>query len=381
MSQLDDNLDDEEDLDELPSIPGVGRAVELTVQMKTAGMRLDHYLVLQFADFSRSIIQKAIEADSVTINEQPTKRSAKVKQGDRVRIWLPTPARSDPVPEDIPLDVLYEDEYLAVVNKPYDMVVHPARGNWTGTLVNALAFRFQHLSTLNGEYRPGIVHRLDRDTSGAILVAKEERTHRDLGMQFEMRTIFKEYVAITQGLLDRDSDYIEKRIAHHPHDRIKMIATDDEEQGKEACTYYEVQERFRGHTFVRCQPAHWANAPDSRSSGERWLPGAGGQDVQRPGRVSAVGPDAASRSGARRGINAAASASRSTAAADASAHAGGDRRGSTAAAGVRAHTGGATELGFEYESRKHEMTKARKKQPRRRHSLIFISCFLHFVFS
>ncbi len=253
MSQLDDLIDDEE-LDEIPAIPGVGRAVELTVQMKTAGMRLDHYLVLQFADFSRSIIQKAIEADSVTLNEQPTKRSAKVKQGDRVRIWLPTPARADPVPEDIPLHVLYEDEYLAVVNKPYDMVVHPARGNWSGTLVNALAFRFQHLSTLNGEYRPGIVHRLDRDTSGAILVAKEERTHRDLGMQFETRKIFKEYVAITQGVLDRDSDYIEKRIAHHPHDRIKMIATDDEECGKEACTYYEVEERFRGHTFVRCQP-------------------------------------------------------------------------------------------------------------------------------
>lgn len=253
MSQPDEFFDDDE-LDEIPPIPGVGRAVELTVQMKTVGMRLDHYLVLQFADFSRSIIQKAIEADSVTLNEQPTKRSAKVKQGDRVRIWLPTPARTDPVPEDIPLEILYEDEYLAVVNKPYDMVVHPARGNWSGTLVNALAFHFHHLSTLNGAYRPGIVHRLDRDTSGAILVAKEEKTHRDLGMQFETRKIFKEYIAITQGVLDRDSDYIEKRIAHHPHDRIKMIATDDEELGKEACTFYEVEERFRSHTFVRCQP-------------------------------------------------------------------------------------------------------------------------------
>jgi 23S rRNA pseudouridine1911/1915/1917 synthase len=254
MSEPDDLLDDDVELDEVSPIPGVGRAVELTVQMKTAGMRLDHYLVLQFPDFSRSIIQKAIESDTVTINDLPTKRSARVRQGDRIRIWLPTPARSDPIPEDIPLDILYEDEYLAVVNKPFDMVVHPARGNWSGTLVNALAFRFQHLSKLNGDYRPGIVHRLDRDTSGAILVAKEEKTHRDLGMQFETRKIFKEYIAITQGVLDRDSDYIEKRIAHHPHDRIKMIATDDEELGKEACTYYEVQERFRGYTFVRCQP-------------------------------------------------------------------------------------------------------------------------------
>ena len=255
MSQGDGLIDaDEDEVSELLPIPGIGRAVELMVQMKTAGMRIDQYLVMQFPDFSRSIIQKAIVADSVKINDQPIKRSTKVKQGDRVRIWLPEPERPDPAPENIPLDILFEDDYLAVVNKPYNMVVHPARGNWSGTLVNALAFRFPNLSTLNGAYRPGIVHRLDRDTSGVILVAKEEQTHRDMGMQFETRKIFKEYIAITQGVLDRDSDYIERRIGHHPHDRIKMIVTDDEEKGKEACTYYEVKERFRGYTFVRMQP-------------------------------------------------------------------------------------------------------------------------------
>jgi 23S rRNA pseudouridine1911/1915/1917 synthase len=253
MSQLEDLLEDEE-IEELLPIPGIGRAVERTVQLKTVGMRLDQYLVLQFPDFSRSVIQRAIEADSVTINEAPTKRSYKVRSGDRIRIWLPTPQRSDPVPENIPLHILYEDDYLAVVNKPYAMVVHPARGNWTGTLVNALAYHFQHLSTLNGEYRPGIVHRLDRDTSGVILVAKEEITHRELSMQFETRKVFKEYVAITAGVLDRDSDYIEKRIGHHPHDRIKMMVTDDPDRGKDACTFYEVKERFRGHSFVRVQP-------------------------------------------------------------------------------------------------------------------------------
>src|ERR1022692_3962391 len=215
----------------------------MTVQIKTAGMMIDQYLVLQFPDFSRSIIQKAIEADSVKINDHPVKRSTKVKQGDRVCIWLPEPERPDAAPENIPLQILHEDEYLAVVNKPYNMVVHPARGNWTGTLVNALAFHFKDLSMLNGAYRPGIVHRLDRDTSGVILVAKEEQTHRDLGMQFETRKIFKEYIAITQGVLDRDSDYIERRIGHHPHDRIKMVVTDHEVKGKEACTYYEVKER------------------------------------------------------------------------------------------------------------------------------------------
>ena len=253
MSQPDDLVDDDE-VEELLPVPGIGRAVELTVQMKTAGMRLDQYLVMQFPDFSRSVLQRAIESDTVSINDHPVKRSTKVKQGDRVRVWLPVPDRPEPVPENIPLDVLYEDDYLAVVNKPYNMVVHPARGNWAGTLVNALAFRFQHLSTLNGDYRPGIVHRLDRDTSGVILVAKEEKAHRELGMQFESRKIFKEYVAITHGVLDRDSDYIERHIGHHPHDRIKMIVTDDEEKGKDACTYYEVQERFKGYTFVRCQP-------------------------------------------------------------------------------------------------------------------------------
>ncbi len=251
---MSDDLFDEEEIDEILPVPGVGRAIELTVQLKTTGMRLDHYLVLQFPDFSRSVLQKAIESDTVTVNEQPVKRSTKVKQADRVRVWLPVPDRPEPIPEDIPLDVLYEDEWLAVVNKPFGMVVHPARGNWAGTLTNALAFRFQKLSKLNGDYRPGIVHRLDRDTSGAILVAKEEKAHRDLSMQFESRKIFKEYVAITQGVLDRDSDYIERRIGHHPHDRIKMIVTDDEEKGKESCTFYEVKERFRGYTLVRCQP-------------------------------------------------------------------------------------------------------------------------------
>jgi 23S rRNA pseudouridine1911/1915/1917 synthase len=255
MSQPDDDeLLDDADAPELLPVPGVGRAVERTVQLKTAGMRLDQYLVAQFPDFSRSIIQKAIVADSVKINDAAAKRSYRVRAGDCVRIWLPEPERGVPVPENIPLQILYEDEHLAVVNKPYNMVVHPARGNWSGTLVNALAFHFQDLSTLNGAYRPGIVHRLDRDTSGVILVAKQEQAHRELSMQFEERKVFKEYVAITAGVLDRDSDYIEKRIGHHPHDRIRMIVTEDESQSKEACTYYEVRERFRGYSYVRVQP-------------------------------------------------------------------------------------------------------------------------------
>lgn len=250
----DPTLDDELD-EELPAPPGQGRAVELQAQHKTAGQRLDQFLVLHFPDYSRSVIQKAIESGGVAVNDQAAKSSYRVRAGDRVRILIPEPQHPAPIPENIPLDVLYEDEVLALINKPYAMVVHPAKGHWSGTLVNALAWRFGHqLSTLNGAYRPGIVHRLDRDTSGVILVAKEEAAHRALSMQFETRQVFKEYVAITQGVLDRDSDYIEKRIGHHPHDRIRMMATDDPERGKESCTYYEVLERFDGYTLVRCQP-------------------------------------------------------------------------------------------------------------------------------
>jgi len=228
--------------------------VDLTVKRKVEGTRLDQYLVLMFSDLSRSAIQRIIDAGAVLVNDHPGKSSYKIRYGDRIRIWPPPPTHELPVPEDIPLDVLYEDEYLAIVNKPADMVVHPAKGHWSGTLANAIQFRFGKLSQLNGEYRPGIVHRLDRDTSGVILIAKDEGAHRDLSYQFETRKVFKEYVAITAGVLERDSDYIEGRIAHHPNDRVKMIVTDEEDDGKDACSYYEVIERFRGFTFCRINP-------------------------------------------------------------------------------------------------------------------------------
>jgi 23S rRNA pseudouridine1911/1915/1917 synthase len=239
------------DADASPAEP---RVVDLTVKRKTEGTRLDQYLVAAFRDFSRSVIQKVIDAGGVTVNAAPSKAGYKVRNGDRIRVRLPEPTHDLPVPEDIPLDVLYEDEFVAVINKPPDMVVHPAKGHWSGTLVNALQFRFARLSPVNGDYRPGIVHRLDRDTSGVILVAKEEATHRDLSLQFKHRKIFKEYTAITAGVLDRDSDYIERRIGHHKHDRVKMAVTDDADDGKEACSFYEVVERFRGYTLVRISP-------------------------------------------------------------------------------------------------------------------------------
>ena len=240
-------------VEESPATPG--KFIEHEARLKVDGIRLDQYLAQQFADFSRSTVQRVIDSGGVRVNGRPAKSSYKVRHGDRILIQPPRPERPGPAAEEIPLQILYEDDYLAVINKPADMVVHPAKGNWSGTLVNALRHHFPQLSGLNGDYRAGIVHRLDRDTSGVILVAKEEQTHRDLALLFEQRKVFKEYLALTAGILDRDSDYIESKIGHHKHDRIKMaIADEEDEEAKEACTYYEVIERFRGFTFVRCQP-------------------------------------------------------------------------------------------------------------------------------
>jgi 23S rRNA pseudouridine1911/1915/1917 synthase len=235
--------------------PPEEKVVDHVARLRVDGVRLDQYLVSVFPDFSRSAVQRVIDAGGVAVNGKTAKASYKVRHGDHLRVRPPEPTHPAPVAEDIPLEVLYQDDFLALVNKPADMVVHPAKGHWSGTLVNALRFHFPQLSGLNGDYRAGIVHRLDRDTSGVILVAKEEQTHRDLSLMFEQRQVFKEYVALTAGVLDRDSDYIEGKIAHHPLDRVKMTVTDEEdEDGKDACSYYEVIERFRGFSYCRVQP-------------------------------------------------------------------------------------------------------------------------------
>ena len=241
---------------DIPSTtPPADRSVEIVAKCRLDGTRLDQYLVSVFPDYSRSVIKKVIDAAAVTVNGQPAKASYKVRHGDRIRIWLPGPVHDLPAAENIPLDVLYEDEFLALINKPADMVVHPAKGHWSGTLVNALQYHFGQLSHLTGDYRPGIVHRLDRDTSGVILIAKEEQTHRDLSELFERRKVFKEYVALTAGVLDRDSDYIEGRIGRHPNDRVKMAVVEaEEEEAKDACSYYEVIERFAGFSHCRISP-------------------------------------------------------------------------------------------------------------------------------
>jgi 23S rRNA pseudouridine1911/1915/1917 synthase len=258
MSPVDSDSDDLEPLEGELRLPARSYdPVDLVARIKTEGMRLDQYLHMHLADYSRSELQRAIEAGGVRVNGRPSKPSYKVRNNDQLHIEMPAHDHDLPAPEDIPLEVLYQDEFLAVINKPANMVVHPAKGNWSGTLVNALQFLFHdHLSRENGVYRAGIVHRLDKDTSGVILVAKDDLTHRECANQFETRKVFKEYVAITAGELDRDTDYIEARIKHHPHDREKMTVTTDaaDTEAKDALSYYEVLERFRGHTLVRVQP-------------------------------------------------------------------------------------------------------------------------------
>ncbi len=249
---MSDDIDDEI-VEPIPH-PGHRDRVELLVHIKGKGQRLDQYIHYYLQDYSRTDLQDAIKNGSVTVNGKPSKASYKVRNDDALVVLLPEPTHSLPQPEDIPLDILYEDECVVLVNKPWNMVVHPAKGNWSGTLVNALQYRFaQQLALGNGALRAGIVHRLDKDTSGVILVAKDDDSLRTCCMQFEARKVFKEYIAIVAGELDRDSDYIEAAMKLHPHDRIKMIVSKDAD-AKEAVSYYEVLERFKGYSLVKVQP-------------------------------------------------------------------------------------------------------------------------------
>jgi 23S rRNA pseudouridine1911/1915/1917 synthase len=185
---------------------------------------------------------------------QPAKAAYRLRGGEQVSVVPPQPVLDAPQGEDIPLVILFEDDALIVVDKPAGMVVHPAKGHWSGTLTAALAFHFEQLSTVGGKLRPGIVHRLDRDTSGVIVIAKTDPAHLALAAQFEARTVQKEYFALTSGVPDRDRDVIEMPIGPHPQQREKMAIRPEHPRSREARTFYEVAERFRGLAAVRVFP-------------------------------------------------------------------------------------------------------------------------------
>ena len=227
---------------------------EFVVAEEQAGTRLDLFLTEQFPEYSRAQVRRAIDAGGATVGDRKVKASTRLRTDDRVRFVLPELPREGPEPEDIPLDVIYEDEHLAAINKPPGMVVHPAKGHWSGTLTSALVFHFDKLSSAGGPTRPGIVHRLDRDTSGVIVVAKSDTVHRTLARQFEERTTEKEYYAIVSGVPDRDRDIVDRPIGQHPTKRERMAIRSNHATSREAQTFYEVVERFDGFAFVRLLP-------------------------------------------------------------------------------------------------------------------------------
>lgn len=262
----DDSEQEIESLDELESYESqiewnmpteqVGEVAKRVVSDAEAGWRLDLFLAAKFPLYSRVLLRKAIQAeDGVDVDGKHGKPSFRLKPGSVVSFRLVEPPRESPIPEDIPLDVLYEDDDLAVVNKPSNMVVHPSRGHWSGTLVSALAYRFAgQLSSNRGPARPGIVHRLDRDTSGAIIVAKNDVAHAHLAALFEEKRIQKEYFAIALGGINVDREVVDLPIGHHPKYRVKMAIALDDPEAKPAKTFFEVVERFRGFSTVRCMP-------------------------------------------------------------------------------------------------------------------------------
>ncbi len=216
--------------------------------------RLDSFLRRHFPKFSRVKIQRSIAAGDVLIDGRSAKSSSRVKTDQKVSFLLPSVAPEGSLPEDIPLDILFEDDHMVAINKPPAMVVHPAKGHWSGTLTAALAFHFNQLSSVGGPTRPGIVHRLDRDTSGVILVAKTDNAHRELASQFEQRTVNKEYLAIVTPAPDRDSDLINKPIGAHPYQREKKAIRENHATSRDAVSVYEVEQRYRGFGLIRVKP-------------------------------------------------------------------------------------------------------------------------------
>ena len=219
------------------------------VEEKDKGTRIDKYLSDAIEGKSRSFIQGLIEKDSIKVNGKIPKSNYKLKALDEIEVILPEPEVLNVEAENIPIDIIYEDDDVVVVNKAQGMVVHPAPGNYNGTLVNALLYHCKNLSSINGVIRPGIVHRIDKDTSGVLVIAKNDEAHTFLSEQLKDHSMKREYYALIEGRLKNDSGTIDKPLGRNKKDRLKMGIVED---GKRAVTHYEVIERFNGFTLIKC---------------------------------------------------------------------------------------------------------------------------------
>lgn len=225
--------------------------IEIAVKEEQVGKRLDKVLTQELTATSRTLVQQYIQGGYVKVNGSVSKASYKVEQGDCVSVIIPEPEITDILPEDIPLDIVYEDQDVIVVNKPSGMIVHPSVGIYTGTLVNALLYHCHDLSGINGVTRPGIVHRIDKETSGLLMVAKNDMAHQSLSQQLQDHSVTRRYFALVHGLIPHEFGRIEAPIGRDPNDRQRMICTN--KNAKDAVTNFKVIERFKEMTLVECR--------------------------------------------------------------------------------------------------------------------------------
>lgn len=222
----------------------------ILIDEERAGKRLDVVVTSELDDVSRAYAQGIIEKGNVKVNGTIKKSNYKLREGDCLVIEISAPVELEVQPENIPLDIIYEDSDVIVVNKPQDMVVHPAPGNYTGTMVNGLLYHCKDLSGINGVIRPGIVHRIDKDTSGVLVVAKNDKAHNCLAAQLKDHSMTRAYYAVVEGVIKQDEGTITTCIGRHPVDRIKMAVV---KNGREAITHFRVIERFKNNTLVECR--------------------------------------------------------------------------------------------------------------------------------
>ena len=251
LTELDESLDD---IEPVGSSPELYEHFRVTVDKGQAPIRIDKYLFERIVNASRNRIQTAADAGFVMANGKPVKSSYKVKPLDVLTVMMDRPKYdNDIVPEDIPLDIVYEDDDLMVINKPAGLVVHPGCGNYHGTLVNAIAWHLRDVPSYNpNDPQVGLVHRIDKDTSGLLVVAKTPDAKTSLGLQFYNKTTKREYNALVWGIIDEDEGTVDGNIGRNPKDRMQMAVMSDPEQGKHAVTHYHVLERLGYVTLVKC---------------------------------------------------------------------------------------------------------------------------------